>query len=100
DGEMQGGLIRQLGDGIKFFYAQQLGTGSHHKQPREKELLQMPGRGPLDFKPLVQALKTIGYKGFTEIFMHPYPRGLPIMDTVPEITAEINRSRAYLDRLV
>ena len=101
DGKMQGDLIRQLGkESISFFYAQQFGTGSHHKQPREKEILQMPGRGPLDFKPIIQALKAISFDGFTEVFMHPFPRGLPIRDTVEEITREINRSRDYLDNCI
>jgi sugar phosphate isomerase/epimerase len=100
DSTMQAKLIRDLGPAIKYFYAQQYGTGAHHEQPREKEMLQMPGRGDLDFGPLVQALKHITFSGFTEIFMHPFPRGLPIRDTIPEITAEINRSRSYLNHLI
>ena len=100
DGEMQGRLIRELGSHIKHFYAQQLGSGSHHKQPWDKEKLQMPGRGPLDFRPLIMALRAIQFTGFTEIFMHPYPRGLPIRPAIPEITAEINFSRRYLENLL
>jgi len=96
DGAMQGKLIEQLGPAINFFYAQELGNGSHHKQPRETELLQMPHRGPLDFQPLIRALKKVGFAGYTEIFMHPYPRGVPILDSNAAITAEINDSRKYL----
>jgi sugar phosphate isomerase/epimerase len=65
--------------------------------PREQEHLQMPGRGPLDFIPLLAALRDIRFAGWTEVFMHPTPRGIPIMDTAPEVTTELNRGRAYLD---
>ena len=59
----------------------------------------MPGRGKLDFAPLVKALKRIKFNGWTEIFMHPVPRGIPILDTTAKVTAEINRARAYLEGL-
>ncbi len=100
DGEMQGKLIATLGDKTAFFYAQQHGMGSKEQLPKAQELLQMPGRGDLDFNPLVEALKKIDYRGFTEIFMHPVPRGIPILDSAEAITAEINRSRNYLENLV
>jgi sugar phosphate isomerase/epimerase len=93
------GLIRDLGPVVQFFYAQQHGKGSKDKLPKEEELLQMPGRGPLDFGPIVAALADIQYAGYTEIFMHPVPRGVPILDTADAITAEINASRKYLDKL-
>ena len=93
-------LIRTLGDNIGFFYAQEHGKGSRHKMSKEDELLQMPGFGPLDYKPIVKALQDINYKGYIEIFMHPFPRGLPILPTIPEITAAINKSRAYLDSCI
>ena len=100
DGAMQGQLIREIGPCIKHFYAQQYGNGSKHKQPWETEMLQMPGRGKLDFKPIVKALISIHFTGFTEIFMHPFPRGVPIRNTIEEITAEINWSRDYLEKLI
>jgi sugar phosphate isomerase/epimerase len=96
DEKLIGDLIRTLGDGIVMFYAWQHGMGCHEKLPKEQELLQMPGRGDLDFVPLVAALRDINYRGWTEIFMHPVPRGLPILDSTPGVTAEINRSRDYL----
>ena len=71
-------LIRDLGPKLVHFYAWQHGMGCHKEQPEEQEMLQMPGRGPLDFRPLVQALKQINFQGWTEIFMHPFPRGIPI----------------------
>jgi hypothetical protein len=43
-------------------------------------------------------LADIHYQGWTEIFMHPVPRGIPILPTAAEVTAEINRSRAYLEK--
>ena len=90
-------LIRTLGDGLTVFYAWQHGEGCMTKMPKEKELLQMPGRGSLDFAPLLAALRDIRFSGWTEIFMHPTPRGVPILDTAEAVTAEINRSRAYLE---
>jgi sugar phosphate isomerase/epimerase len=98
DPELIAGLITTLGDRLVHFYAWQHGMGCHKKLPKEQELLQMPGRGTLDFKPVVQALKKIGYKGWTEIFMHPVPRGIPILPTVDEVTAEINRAREYMEK--
>jgi len=89
-------LIRDLGNRTRMFYAWQHGEGSHKKMPKEDELKQMPGRGPLDFCPLIEALAEIRYDGWTEIFMHPFPRGIPILDTAEEVTAEINRARQYL----
>lgn len=99
DGAMQGALVAALGPAIRFFYAQGAGW-STAPQPKEKEMLQMPGRGPLDFGPAVAALKKMSYAGFVEIFMHPYPRGIPILEPAAAVTAEINRSREYLDGLL
>ncbi|NRA58393.1 MAG: hypothetical protein HRU13_09810 [Phycisphaerales bacterium] len=58
----------------------------------------MPGRGDLDFAPLLVALRNIDYRGWTEIFMHPVPRGIPILETTAKVTAEINQARRYLAR--
>jgi sugar phosphate isomerase/epimerase len=38
--------------------------------PPDEELMQLPGRGKLNFRPLLQALKNIRFTGWTEIFMH------------------------------
>ena len=97
----QSDLIAQialdLGPKVNFFYAQQHGKGATKKLPTAEMLQQMPGRGPLDFAPIIAALRKINYQGFTEIFMHPVPRGIPILDSTAKITAEINHSRAYLE---
>lgn len=98
DSELLAGLVRDLGDSIAMFYAWQHGMGCHVKLPKEQELLQMPGRGDLNFKPLLAALKDIKYSGWTEIFMHPVPRGISILPSVAEVTAEINQSRDYLEK--
>ena len=90
-------LIRDLGSKIKVFCAWEHGMGCMKPMPKDEELQQMPGRGKLDFAPLLNALKEINYNGFTEIFMHPTPRGIPILPTAAEVTAEIVRARAYLD---
>ena len=91
------GLIKDLGNRIKVFCAWEHGHGCMKPMPKDEELLQMPGRGTLDFTPVLAALKAIRYAGFTEIFMHPTPRGIPILPTAAEVTAEINRARQYLE---
>jgi sugar phosphate isomerase/epimerase len=90
-------LIRALGKKSVHFYAWQHGMGCTVKLPKEQELMQMPGRGKLDFVPILKALKEINYSGWTSIFMHPVPRGIPILETAADVTAEINRARNYLD---
>ena len=100
DEKLLSGLIETLGDSIEVFYAWQHGMGCSQKLPKEQELLQLPGRGELNFGPLLSALKRINYSGWTEIFMHPVPRGIPILETAAAVTAEINRSRAYLEKLL
>ena len=99
DAELVAQLIKDLGQGLALFYAWQHGMGCHEKRPKEQELMQMPGRGSLDFSPILSALKKINYSGWTEIFMHPVPRGIPILDTTADVTSEINRARRYLDEL-
>ena len=89
-------LIADLGDRLVHFYAWQHGKGCHKKMPRDDEHQQMPGRGPLDFVPIVAALKRANYQGWTSVFMHPTPRGIPIMDTAAEVTQEIIRAQKYL----
>lgn len=91
------GLIEDLGPRLAHFYAWEHGVGCHEKRPKEEELLQMPGRGTLDFGPILASLRRIGYSGWTEVFMHPVPRGIPVLPTAREVTEEINRARAYLE---
>lgn len=100
DASMIAKLIEDLGQHLCLFYAWQHGMGCHEKLPKEQELLQLPGRGDLDFLPLVDALRKINFRGWTEIFMHPVPRGIPILDTASDVTAELERSRLYLEGLV
>jgi sugar phosphate isomerase/epimerase len=98
DADLIATLITDLGSKVAFFYAQQHGKGSSKKMPKREELLQMPGRGKLNFVPILAALKKIGYQGLTEIFMHPTPRGIPILESTVAVTQEINRARGYLTR--
>ena len=98
DAKLLAELIRALGNCVAMFYAWQHGKGSKEKLPKDQELLQMPGRGPLDFAPLLDALRTIRYTGRTAIFMHPFPRGVPILATTAEVTEEVNRARRYLEQ--
>ena len=100
DAELLAGLIEDLGPKLVHFYAWQHGEGCMEKMPKELEMKQMPGRGPLDFAPLLAALQAIHYSGWTEIFMHPVPRGIPILETAEAVTGAINESRAYLNEIV
>lgn len=92
-------LIRNLGDAnIPFMYFQEHSAGIFEKKPKEIEMQQLPGfGGGLDYRLIVSALRDIKYTGLVEIFMHPVPRGVPILPTIPEITAAINKSRDYVE---
>jgi sugar phosphate isomerase/epimerase len=98
DPQLLARLIEDLGPKLVHFYAWQEGRGCFKKMPKNEELEQMPGRGKLDFRPILAALKKIGYQGWTEIFMHPVPRGIPILETAPKVTDAINRARKYLNQ--
>jgi len=100
DPELQAQLIRDIGPKLSHFYAWEHGYGSHEAMPKAREMQQLPGYGPLDFLPIIQALKDTGYAGWTSVFMHPYPRGIPILPTIAESTAALNRSREYLEHCV
>jgi sugar phosphate isomerase/epimerase len=97
DAELLGNLTADLGDKVFYFYAWQYGDGSGDLAP-SKQKRQLPGIGPLDFKPMLAALKKNGFNGWTSIFMHPTPRGAPLHPTPKEVTAELNKARAFLDR--
>lgn len=94
------GLIRHIDRKMTLFYAWEHGMGCTRPMPKDEELQQMPGRGKLDWKPLLAALKAVNFTGPTEVFMHPTPRGVPIMPTLADSTAEIIRGRDHLDALV
>ncbi len=91
-------LIKDIGPKLSVFCAWEYGMGCMKPMPLKEEIQQLPGRGKLDFVPILKALKDINYQGFTEIFMHPTPRGIPILPTAAEVTVEINRARQYLDK--
>lgn len=93
-------LIQHSDKKLSLFYAWEHGMGCMKPMPKEEELQQMPGRGKLDWKPLLGALKTINFSGPTEIFMHPTPRGIPILPTAAETTAEIIRAKNHLESLL
>ena len=100
DEKVLASLMQDVMPAMEVFYAWQHGDGCMTKLPKEQELLQMPGRGKLDFGPLLSVLKTNRYQGWTSIFMHPFPRGIPILEKTEDVTVEINRSRNYLDNLL
>lgn len=93
-------LITHIEKKMTLFYAWEHGMGCMKPMPKDEELQQLPGRGKLDWKPLLQALKAVNFTGPTEVFMHPTPRGIPIMPTLRESTAEIVKAKAHLDALV
>lgn len=93
-------IIRDLGnENIPFMYFQEHSDGMYKKASKEIEMQQMPGfGGELEYKPVLQALKDIKYDGYCEIFMHPVPRGIPILPTIEEISKAIIKSREYIER--
>jgi sugar phosphate isomerase/epimerase len=97
DGKLLADLITTLGKRMFLFYAWEHGEGSSKPLPAALQMKQLPGYGPLDFRPLLSALKAARFEGWTSIFMHPVPRGIPILPTAPEVTAAVNRSREYLE---
>ncbi|QDS93735.1 Xylose isomerase-like TIM barrel [Roseimaritima multifibrata] len=98
--EELGQLVGDLGESIEVFYAWQHGQGSVKKLPKAEEMEQLPGLGSLDFQPMVQALKKMNFQGWMEIFMHPVPRGVPILEKTSEVTEAVNKSRGYLEGLL
>ena len=91
-------LLRECGkENIPFIYFQEYHLSSKQKMSKEDELKQMPGFGTLDYVPILAALRAIEFDGLAEIFMHPVPRGIPMLPTAEEITGVINESRAYID---
>ncbi len=93
-------LLDDILDSVTVFYAWEHGNGCMNKMPKEEELMQMPGRGKLDFGPMIDVLVAKKFQGWTEIFMHPFPRGIPILESTAEVTAEINRARSYIEKSV
>ena len=78
-GEDVADVIRSCGDQLLYFYAWQHAPGT----------AQLPGVGPVDFKPWLAALADIDYKWYVNPFMHHEPE--------PEVMAkELARSREYL----
>lgn len=98
DAEILSRLIDDLGPKLVHFYAWQTGDGFLTKLPKEDELKQLPGRGPLDFGPLLAALRRGHYDGWIEIFMHPTPRGVPILESAADVTAAVRTSGTYLEQ--
>ena len=94
-------LIRDLGaKQIPFIYFQEHSEGMMKKTSKEIEMQQLPGLGRLDYRLIVKALSDIGFTGYVEIFMHPTPRGVPILPTAAEITVAINQSRQYVEKCI
>ncbi|WP_395736653.1 sugar phosphate isomerase/epimerase family protein [Prosthecobacter sp.] len=100
DTALMADLIKHIDQKLTLFYAWEHGMGCSKPMPKDEEVQQMPGRGKLDWKPLLQALKSTNFTGPTEIFMHPTPRGIPIMPTAAETTAEIVRAKNHLDSII
>ena len=66
-------------------------------QSIEKELLfELSDNERMTLDHIEAALRKIDYRGWTSVFMHPTPRGIPILPTAGEVTAAVNQSRRYL----
>jgi sugar phosphate isomerase/epimerase len=97
DSALLGKLVDDVAPKILYYYAWQFGDGSGDLAP-SKQKRQLPGIGPLDFKPMLAALKRHRFAGYTSIFMHPTPRGSALASTVKDVTAELGKARAFLDK--
>ncbi len=97
DAALLGKLVDDVAPKILYYYAWQFGDGSGDLAP-SKQKRQLPGVGPLDFKPMLAALKRHRFAGYTSVFMHPTPRGAPLASTVKDVTAELGKARAFLDK--
>jgi len=75
-------VIRICGKQLLFFYAWQKADG----------LNQLPGHGPADFKPWIEALKEIGYERYVNPFMHGHPE-------TDKMVSALEKSRDYLKKL-
>lgn len=94
-------LLRYAGaKNLPFIYFQEHSEGIFKKASKEEELKQLPGRGALDYKLVIKALREVRFNGVAEIFMHPTPRGIPVMPTTAEVTVLINESRTYVEKCV
>jgi sugar phosphate isomerase/epimerase len=93
-------LIRDLGVAqLPFIYFQEHSEGISKKVAKEIEMQQMPGfGGTLDYREVLKALREIRFAGVVSLFMHPTPRGVPILPTADEVTAAVNKSREYVER--
>lgn len=100
DAELLAKLLSDILSSVRVFYAWQHGAGCMQAQPKEQELLQMPGRGDLDFGPMLKVLSKQRYEGWFEIFMHPFPRGIAILDTAEQVTEEVNRARKHIEQFI
>ncbi|MFM8407085.1 MAG: sugar phosphate isomerase/epimerase family protein [Pirellulaceae bacterium] len=92
--------IQELGPFLKLFYAWQHGRGAMQALPKEQQLEQLPSRGPLDFRPIMQALAAMQFPGWIEIFMHPFPRGIPILESAELVTEEWMKQKKFLTELI
>lgn len=75
--------IRIAGRQLLFFYAWQNAEGVN----------QLPGHGPAEVRPWLEALKTIGYGGYLNVFMHGHP-------DAAATTAALKKSKETLIGLV
>lgn len=100
DPRLIAGLITDLGQKLAILYAWQHGKGASEPLPMDEQRTQLPGRGPLDFAPIVAMLADQKFAGFVEIFMHSTPRGIPIGSSAAAVTSEVNRAREHLERLL
>ena len=98
DSALVAALVRDLGAALAHVYAWQHSAGVFDMKPvpLETQLEQLPGVGPFDFRPLMRALREIGYAGLIEPFMHPTPRGIPIVPETAGVTERIAAAQRHL----
>jgi sugar phosphate isomerase/epimerase len=73
--------IRVAGRQLRFFYAWQHATG----------IEQLPGQGPADFRPWLEALRATGYGGCLNVFIHGHPEAARTTDSLRQAKESLAR---------
>ena len=92
--EELGGLLKEIGPKLAHIYLWQRPT---KEQKAADPLAELPGRGGMDFTPILAALKAIGFKGWSEIFTHAHVHNGAMAATTDGVTQEVVTSRQYLE---
>jgi sugar phosphate isomerase/epimerase len=99
DAERIAGLIDRLGPSLFHVYASQAEpSGAFDLETLWPELQQLPGRGPLDFGPILAALARQEYAGAVTLLVLPSRTEEAPVRPPEEVTGHVSEARRYLER--